>query len=222
VTSFPKCILEPLCFPERPACSCSAVGVQSGGAELLVCLFCSESVPTQQKDALLRHLLLEHKLVIADVKLIADLAKYLLYWKGRFMEQSLTDFCSVIKTNSTGPVEKQEEYFLLCDVLPEDRLFREKLQQKRLEEVLEQQSPFTHSRFYFLHQNDFRQSILKPSYRLPSPPPAALHHRFHSNCFYILQLYKYMDIYFLNCTGGKCSCCSATNTDIKTNASIKM
>uniref|UniRef100_A0A672F3X8 Zinc finger protein 277 n=1 Tax=Salarias fasciatus TaxID=181472 RepID=A0A672F3X8_SALFA len=132
-------ILEPLCFPERPACSCSAVGVQSGGAELLVCLFCSESVPTQQKDALLRHLLLEHKLVIADVKLIADLAKYLLYWKGRFMEQSLTDFCSVIKTNSTGPVEKQEEYFLLCDVLPEDRLFREKLQQKRLEEVLEQQ-----------------------------------------------------------------------------------
>uniref|UniRef100_A0A671U1J3 Zinc finger protein 277 n=1 Tax=Sparus aurata TaxID=8175 RepID=A0A671U1J3_SPAAU len=80
-----------------------------------------------------------HKLVIADVKLIADLPKYMLYWRGRFLEQPVTDFCSVIKTNSTGPVEKQEDYFLLCDVLPEDRILRERLQQKRLEEVLEQQ-----------------------------------------------------------------------------------
>ncbi|KAM3608755.1 uncharacterized protein V6R79_004180 [Siganus canaliculatus] len=63
----------------------------------------------------------------------------MLYWKGRFLEQPVTDFCSVIKTNSTGPVEKQEFYFLLCDVLPEDRILRERLQQKRLEAVLEQQ-----------------------------------------------------------------------------------
>lgn len=28
--------------------------------------------------------------------------------------------------------EEQEDYFLLCDVLPEDRVLREKLQQKRL------------------------------------------------------------------------------------------
>ncbi|XP_053741891.1 zinc finger protein 277 isoform X2 [Synchiropus splendidus] len=34
---------------------------------------------------------------------------------------------------------KQENYFLLCDILPEDRILRENLQQKRLEEVLEQQ-----------------------------------------------------------------------------------
>ncbi|XP_070686757.1 zinc finger protein 277 isoform X2 [Pempheris klunzingeri] len=78
-------------------------------------------------------------MVVADVKLIADLPKYMLYWRGRFMEQPVTDFCSVIKTNSTGPVEKQEDYFLLCDVLPEDRILRERLQQQRLEEVLEQQ-----------------------------------------------------------------------------------
>uniref|UniRef100_A0A8P4GV72 C2H2-type domain-containing protein n=1 Tax=Dicentrarchus labrax TaxID=13489 RepID=A0A8P4GV72_DICLA len=113
--------------------------LQGPGTELLVCLFCPESVSLQQKDVLLKHLLLEHKLVIADVKLIADLSKYMLYWKGRFLEQPVTDFCSVIKTNSTGPVEKQEDYFLLCDVLPEDRILRERLQQKRLEEVLEQQ-----------------------------------------------------------------------------------
>lgn len=29
--------------------------------------------------------------------------RYLLYWKGRLMEQPVTEFCSVIKTNSTGP-----------------------------------------------------------------------------------------------------------------------
>lgn len=132
-------ILEPLCFPEESADGPSAPSLQCPSAEPLVCLFCPESVPLQQKDVLLKHLLLEHKLVIADVKLIADVPKYMLYWKGRFMEQPVTDFCSVIKTNSTGPVEKQEDYFLLCDVLPEDRVLRERLQQKRLEEVLEQQ-----------------------------------------------------------------------------------
>ncbi|XP_068459956.1 zinc finger protein 277 isoform X2 [Clinocottus analis] len=127
-------ILEPLCFPELPP------GVPSAPSALgdapLLCLFCAESAPL---DVLLKHLLLEHKLVIADVKLVADLPKYVSYWRHRFLQQPLTDFCSVIKTNSHGPAEKQENYFLLCDVLPEDRILREKLQQKRLEEVLEQQ-----------------------------------------------------------------------------------
>ncbi|KAM9815484.1 zinc finger protein 277 [Syngnathus typhle] len=138
-------ILEPLCFPEQPDAAdpgdpdCHPPGPPCGGAQTLACLFCPETLPVIQKDVFLKHLLLQHKLVIADVKLIADLPKYLLYWKGRFLEQPVTDFCSEIKTNSTGPVEKQELYFLLCDVLPEDRALREKLQQRRLEEVLEQQ-----------------------------------------------------------------------------------
>ncbi|XP_072242597.1 zinc finger protein 277 isoform X2 [Leuresthes tenuis] len=132
-------ILEPLSFPEQAVESSSTPSLQCPSSELLVCLFCSESVPLLQKDILFKHLLLGHKLVIADVKLIADLPRYMLYWKGRFLEQQVTDFCSVIKTNSTGPAEKQEHYFLLCDILPEDRTLREKLQQKRLEEVLEQQ-----------------------------------------------------------------------------------
>lgn len=106
--------------------------------------------------------------------------RYMLYWRSRFLEQPLTEFCSVIKTNSSGPVgasadpdvspadtrvmtsslahenpagrtrscsltvfvssEKQENYFLLCDVLPEDRVLRERLQQKRLVRKLRQQS----------------------------------------------------------------------------------
>ncbi|XP_072291791.1 zinc finger protein 277 [Eucyclogobius newberryi] len=139
-------ILEPLCFPEPPESGpCPAAvdgpcpGLDRPSSEPLVCVLCPETLPSHRKDTLLEHLLLQHKLVIADVKLIADLPRYLLYWKGRFLEQQLEDFCSVIKTNSQGPVEKQEEYHLLCDVLPEDRVLREKLQQKRLEEVLEQQ-----------------------------------------------------------------------------------
>ncbi|KAJ0029020.1 hypothetical protein NQD34_004017 [Periophthalmus magnuspinnatus] len=140
-------ILEPLCFPEHPETSpCPAAldrpcpaALDCPSSEPLVCLFCPESLPSHQKDVLLKHLLLQHKLVIADVKLIADLPQYLLHWKGRLLEQPVEDFCSVIRTNSQGPVEKQEHYYLLCDVLPEDRVLREKLQQKRLEEVLEQQ-----------------------------------------------------------------------------------
>lgn len=70
-------ILEPLCFPELPAAAGSGSGSGSGARSEppLVCLFCSESAPLPQRDALLKHLLLEHKMVVADVKLIADLPK---------------------------------------------------------------------------------------------------------------------------------------------------
>lgn len=36
----------------------------------------------------------------------------MLYWRGRFLEQPVTDFCSVIKTNSTGPVGESTELLL--------------------------------------------------------------------------------------------------------------
>ncbi|XP_046890311.1 zinc finger protein 277 [Hypomesus transpacificus] len=130
-------ILEALCFPERPAPRTSSSS--SRGKEVVTCVLCADSCPLSEKDRLLKHLAVEHKLVIADVKLIADFPKYVLYWRKRFTEQPITDFCSVIKTNSKGPVEKQEDFFLLCDVLPEDRILREQLQQNRLEEILEQQ-----------------------------------------------------------------------------------
>ncbi|XP_023605152.1 zinc finger protein 277-like, partial [Myotis lucifugus] len=57
---------------------------------------------------------------------------YILYWRRRFREQPITDFCSVIRINSTAPLEEQDSYFLLCDVLPEDRVLREELQAQRL------------------------------------------------------------------------------------------
>ncbi|XP_078272820.1 zinc finger protein 277 isoform X2 [Rhinoraja longicauda] len=127
-------ILEPLCLPE----TCPNA-VQESTSSLLPCIFCEECYPSEDKKDLLRHMILEHKLVISDVKLIGDFRRYILYWKKRFTEQPITNFCSVIRTNSQGPEEDQADYYLLCGVLPEDRVLREQLQQKRLEEVLEQQ-----------------------------------------------------------------------------------
>ncbi|KAJ8245662.1 hypothetical protein GJAV_G00273120 [Gymnothorax javanicus] len=129
-------ILEPLSFPDRPVRGSSPGQDES---EVVPCVLCPHTASLSERESFLRHLVQQHKLVIADVKLIADFTRYILYWRKRLTEQPITDFCSVIKTNSEGPVEKQEHYFLLCDVLPEDRVLREQLQHKRLVEVLEQQ-----------------------------------------------------------------------------------
>ncbi|XP_054845159.1 zinc finger protein 277 isoform X2 [Eublepharis macularius] len=128
------CILEPLSLPERPG----GVSVVEG-CPSVPCIFCEEYSPVSEQNHLLKHMIIEHKLVIADVKLIADFKRYILHWKKRFSEHPITDFCCVIRTNSEAPLEEQDNYFLLCDALPEDRALREKLQQQRLREVLEQQ-----------------------------------------------------------------------------------
>ncbi|XP_060052423.1 zinc finger protein 277 [Erinaceus europaeus] len=128
------CILEPLSLPEKPG------GITTlEGSPSVPCIFCEEHFPVAEQDKLLKHMIIEHKIVIADVKLVADFQRYILYWRKRFTEQPITDFCSVIRINSTAPVEEQENYFLLCDVLPEDRVLREELQKQRLKEILEQQ-----------------------------------------------------------------------------------
>ncbi|KAG8439780.1 hypothetical protein GDO86_005809 [Hymenochirus boettgeri] len=128
------CILEPLSLPECPISAAPSEGVLA-----VPCIFCEQLYKVEEKDGILKHMIIQHKLVIADVKLIANFRRYVFYWKKRFNEQPIADFCTVIKTNSTAPVEEQENYFLLCDVLPEDRILREELQQERLREILEQQ-----------------------------------------------------------------------------------
>ncbi|XP_060079200.1 zinc finger protein 277-like [Ylistrum balloti] len=107
----------------------------------ITCVLCEEKFDTKEgNNDLLRHLLLSHKLVISEVHHVADLKRYLVYWKQRFKEQPITDFCSVIRTN-TGEKDREpsEDYYLLCDVLPEDKSYRQHLQKKKLEEVLQQQ-----------------------------------------------------------------------------------
>ncbi|ELU04760.1 hypothetical protein CAPTEDRAFT_91094 [Capitella teleta] len=98
--------------------------------------FCVEETP----DKYLLHLITEHKIVISDVKLIADFVKYTTYWKDRFFKGQLVDFCSVIQTNSLETdTDPSEFYYLLCDTLPEDKELRIRLQKEKLEEVLNQQ-----------------------------------------------------------------------------------
>ncbi|XP_062033986.1 zinc finger protein 277 isoform X2 [Lepus europaeus] len=128
------CILEPLSLPESPGGTTILKGSPS-----VPCIFCEEHFPVAEQDKLLKHMIIEHKIVIADVKLVADFQRYVLYWRKRFTEQPITDFCTVIRINSTAPPEEQDNYFLLCDVLPEDRILREELQKQKLKEILEQQ-----------------------------------------------------------------------------------
>ncbi|KAM7121138.1 zinc finger protein 277 isoform 2-T2 [Molossus nigricans] len=128
------CILDALSLPDSPGGSRS-----SEEAPAVPCVFCEEHFPVAEQDQLLKHMIIEHKVVIADVKLVADFPRYILYWRKRFSEQPVTDFCSVIRINSTAPPEEQDHYFLLCDVLPEDRVLREELQRRKLTAILEQQ-----------------------------------------------------------------------------------
>lgn len=41
----------------------------------------------------------------------------MLYWRSRFLEQPVTEFCSVIKTNSTGPVGASADLLMTSDDL---------------------------------------------------------------------------------------------------------
>lgn len=68
------CILEPLCFPEQLNASITISSTDEGC--MVCCVLCSHMAPLSDKDQLLKHLLLEHKLVIADIRLIADFQKY--------------------------------------------------------------------------------------------------------------------------------------------------
>lgn len=107
----------------------------TGDRVVLPCLFCNKSF--DDKDDVQRHIVTEHKLVIADVNLISQFQRYLLYWKARFKEQPVDDFCSTILTNTGDKdIGPKEQYYLLSDVLPEDKSLRNFLQKKTLEDVL--------------------------------------------------------------------------------------
>ncbi|CAK8688679.1 unnamed protein product [Clavelina lepadiformis] len=105
------------------------------------CMLCDYVEPDMYqksgRDEYLCHLIVEHLLVIADVKLIADLQSYAVYWRKRFAEGSLDEFCSKIRTNTGAKdIDKSEDYYLLCDVLPEDKKLREELQLTQLKKLL--------------------------------------------------------------------------------------
>ena len=52
-----------------------------------------------------------------------------MYWKERLQRVSIDDVCFKIKTNTLeNDKGEPEEYYLLCDQLPEDKSLREHLQ----------------------------------------------------------------------------------------------
>ncbi|KAB1276515.1 Zinc finger protein 277, partial [Camelus dromedarius] len=65
------CILEPLSLPESPGGTTSLEGSPS-----VPCIFCEEHFPVDEQDKLLKHMIIEHKIVIADVKLVADFQRF--------------------------------------------------------------------------------------------------------------------------------------------------
>uniref|UniRef100_A0A2C9LJ23 C2H2-type domain-containing protein n=1 Tax=Biomphalaria glabrata TaxID=6526 RepID=A0A2C9LJ23_BIOGL len=137
-----KPVLETLTFGavKEDHCAKPESGRGEGDMGICPCVLCDRWYPAYNKEDVLAHLVLMHKFVIADVNYIANLPAYLKYWKKRMEDKPITEFCSKIVTN-TGVKDEapKEEFFLLCDALPEDKDLREHLQRKKLEAVLVQQ-----------------------------------------------------------------------------------
>eukprot|EP00698_Gefionella_okellyi_P019203 TRINITY_DN5859_c0_g1_i1.p1 TRINITY_DN5859_c0_g1~~TRINITY_DN5859_c0_g1_i1.p1 ORF type:complete len:413 (-),score=108.05 TRINITY_DN5859_c0_g1_i1:340-1578(-) len=108
-----------------------------GDVTELHCPLCSaaDAKPLSDHQAALRHLVLGHKLVIGDVDKVADLAKYLMYYRERLLQHDIREFVTVIHTRTSvdGP---PDVYHLLADALPEDKLLREELSQQRLQKMI--------------------------------------------------------------------------------------
>ncbi|XP_064633183.1 zinc finger protein 277-like isoform X2 [Lineus longissimus] len=135
-------ILQPLSLPEEASSSSSTYPAKMHSqTKLIKCLFCEEEFDYQKnRNDILKHFLEVHKFVIADVKIIAEFKQYVDYWRERFTQNTITEFCSVINTNTRPEdIGPKEQYYLLCDMLPEDKELRQKLQQEKLADVLAQQ-----------------------------------------------------------------------------------
>ncbi|KAJ6647420.1 Zinc finger protein [Pseudolycoriella hygida] len=132
-------IIGPLNFSE-----CSKTSSQSEERDV-TCLLCSKIFTfLHEKDLYLAHLFLSHKIVISDEKIIPFLDEYLVYWRNKFQDKNISDplseYCTTLLLNHLpdGTPAVNEKYYLLSDVLPEDYELRNKLHQKRLEQVVSQ------------------------------------------------------------------------------------
>lgn len=133
----------------------------------LTCLLC-DSVYTffDQKDEYLAHLYLEHRLVIGDEDRIALLDDYLFHWREVINgeESKLPEYCTTMMMDQLpdGTPSKNEKYFLLCDVLPQDNELRKKLHVKRLESVLAQHQ-FEQTDLTFKRTCLYCRDVVKPT-----------------------------------------------------------
>lgn len=129
------------------------------------CVLCDNSYDLpKEKDTLLAHIFEIHKLVIADVPLIPNLSKYLSFWKQRFSEAPLTEFCTTVLADikKDGVPLKGNEYYLLSDVHDEDKRLRERLQNELLESALAQQK-FERDDNTYSHGCLFCRQVIEPT-----------------------------------------------------------
>ncbi|KAH8337887.1 hypothetical protein KR067_008561 [Drosophila pandora] len=104
------------------------------------CLKCDKVyIFPADKDDCLAHLYMEHRLVIADVEDIALVEDYLQYWRKEFQDHEFEQYCTTMFLDQfpDGKYSKNEKYYLLCDILPQDYELRRRLREKRLGEALE-------------------------------------------------------------------------------------
>uniref|UniRef100_A0A0K8TJC2 C2H2-type domain-containing protein n=1 Tax=Lygus hesperus TaxID=30085 RepID=A0A0K8TJC2_LYGHE len=133
----------PLEFPSSS--QNTSTNVSNAEQKFSPCFLCKDVYlfPHEQEKCL-AHIFEKHQLVISDSHLITDLPKYLSYWKEKFQTNNgnLNEFCTTIKVDvkKDGVLMKDQNFFLLSDVVKEDKDIREKIKQNRLEKVLQQQN----------------------------------------------------------------------------------
>ena len=145
-------VLVPLTFPQE--LGKKTADPANEGDEPVECMLCSEEFQMQcNQTGFLQHLFTIHRLVIGDVQQVASLKRfctqqlkiinrwykgkissYANFWKVRLRSGPMEEFCTVMLMDVTpdGEYSPDETYYLLSDVLPEDRELREGLQEKRL------------------------------------------------------------------------------------------
>lgn len=111
--------------------------------QTLLCLFCDKSFEFyKEKQEYLTHLYLQHRLIIGDEDEVAIFHDYLVYWRNIFCGENtkIAEFCTTMIMDQLpdGTPSKNEKYYLLCDVLPQDNELRQILRKKCLELALTQ------------------------------------------------------------------------------------
>ena len=61
---------------------------------------------------------------------------YVVYWRNKVQAEVMTDYCTQLKMKMEGE-DVEKDYFLLSDILPQDKELRMHLQLKKLEHVLD-------------------------------------------------------------------------------------
>lgn len=134
----------PLMFPSTSSStSAGKENISNAEQKFSSCLLCNEVFlfPHEQEKCL-AHIFEQHQLVIADSHLIYDVPKYLSFWKEKFKSnEDRKEFCTTILVDvkKDGVLMKDQDFFLLSDVVKEDKEIREKIKNDRLEKVLQQQ-----------------------------------------------------------------------------------